>query len=56
MPVILQVSQSSVNSGMTGLASITPSAGAFSPPLEVDVQIMAGTEALIDDVLEVLPP
>jgi hypothetical protein len=56
MPVILQVTQSSVTSNATGLASIVPSAGAFSPPLEVDVQVSAGTSASITDPLEVLTP
>lgn len=51
MPVILQVNQSSVTSDINGMASITPSAGAYSPPLEVDVQILAGTTASINDPL-----
>ena len=56
MPVILQVTQNSVTSNAIGLASIVPSAGAFSPPLEVAVQVSAGTSASITDPLEVLPP
>jgi len=55
MPVILQVSQNTVTSGANGLASITPSFGTFSPPVDVDVQIAAGTSAEITDVLQVLP-
>ena len=56
MPVILQVSQSNVTSGTNGLASITPSFGTFSPPLDVEVQITAGTSATLNDLLEVFPP
>jgi hypothetical protein len=56
MPVILQVTQNSVASNSNGLASIVPSAGTFSPPLEVGVQVSAGASASITDPLEVLPP
>ena len=55
MPVILQVSQSSATSDVNGLASITPSGGGFSAPVEVDVSVTAGTGALLDFPLEVLP-
>jgi hypothetical protein len=55
MPVILQVSQSSVITNGNGLASIVPSSGGFSPPLEVDVSVTAGVAAMIDDPLQVLP-
>jgi hypothetical protein len=55
MPVILQVSQSNVTTDVNGLASILPSAGSFSPPLEVDVGITAGISASLDEPLEVLP-
>jgi len=55
MPVILQVSQSSGTSDLYGLASLAPSAGGFSAPVDVDVTIAAGTSAWIDDPLEVLP-
>ncbi|MFZ0732879.1 MAG: hypothetical protein WAM79_11190 [Candidatus Sulfotelmatobacter sp.] len=55
MPVILQVSQSNTTSDANGLASLTPSAGGFSPPLEVDVSITAGTSAVLDDALWLLP-
>jgi hypothetical protein len=55
MPVILQVSQSGGTSDLYGLASLVPSAGGFSAPVDVDVTIAAGTSAWIDDPLEVLP-
>jgi hypothetical protein len=55
MPVILQVSQSSATSDVNGLASLTPSSGGFSAPVEVDVSVTAGTGALLDFPLEVLP-
>ena len=55
MPVILQVSQSAATTDASGMASIVPFSGGFSPPVEVDVSITAGTNALIDDPLQVLP-
>jgi hypothetical protein len=55
MPVILQVSQSSATTDINGLASIAPSAGSFSAPLEVDVAATAGIAALLDYPLELLP-
>lgn len=55
MPVTLQVSQSNATSDSNGLASLVPSAGGLSAPLEVEVAIAAGTTALLDDPLEVLP-
>ena len=54
-PVILQVNQSSAATDINGLASIIPSAGGFSAPLEVDVAVTAGTGALLDYPLELLP-
>jgi hypothetical protein len=54
-PVILQVSQSSATTDVNGLASIVPSAGGFSAPLEVDLAVTAGTSAFIDYPLELLP-
>ncbi len=53
--VILQVSQSIAVSDINGLASIAPSAGGFSAPLEVDVAVTAGSAALLDFPLELLP-
>jgi hypothetical protein len=54
-PVILQVSQSIANTDINGLASIAPSAGGFSVPLEVDVAATTGSGALLDCRLELLP-
>jgi hypothetical protein len=56
MPVIQQVSQTNATSDANGLASLIPSSGGFSPPLEVDVGITAGTSAAIDAPLWLLPP
>jgi hypothetical protein len=55
MPVILQVSQSTLATDVNGLASLTPSSGGFSPPLEVDVTAASGTGAVLDYQLEELP-
>jgi len=55
MPVILQVSQSSVLTDVNGVASLTPSSGGFSAPLEVDVAATTTSGALLDFPLEVLP-
>ncbi len=55
MPVILKVSQSSAATDMDGLASVVPSAGGFSTPLEVDVGVTAGISAWLDYPLEVFP-
>lgn len=55
MPVILQVSSSGASTDMNGLASIAPSAGTFSAPLEVDVAASASSGASLDYALELLP-
>ncbi len=55
MPVILQVSQSSATTDVNGLASMVPSAGGFSAPVEVDVTVTAGTGAVLDYRLELIP-
>jgi len=55
MPVILSVSQTSATTDINGLASIVPSSAGFSPPLEVNVGVTAGTSATLNDLLEVLP-
>lgn len=55
MPVILSESQSSVVSDANGLASFLPSVGSFTAPLEVEIQISAGTAAELVDVLQSLP-
>ena len=53
--VILKVSQNSAVTDVNGLASIVPSAGGFSPPVEVDVQVTAGVSGWLDYPLEVFP-
>ena len=55
MPVILSVTQTNATTDLNGLASIVPSGGNFSPPVEVDVAITAGTNAQLNDPLELLP-
>jgi len=55
MPVILKVTQTNTTSDSNGLASITPSGGGFSAPVEVDVSVSAGTSAFVDDPLFLLP-
>jgi hypothetical protein len=55
MPVILQVTQTNATSDINGLASVTPSGGSFSPPIEVDVLTTAGTTAVLNDPLEIFP-
>jgi hypothetical protein len=55
MPVILSASQSSVTSDGNGLASIVPTVGSFTGPLEVEMQVSAGTSAALQDVMESLP-
>ena len=54
MPVVLAVSQTTVVTDINGLASIQPSAGGFSAPLEVDLGVTTGNAAL-DFPLELLP-
>jgi hypothetical protein len=56
MPVILKVTQSNASTDMNGLASVTATGGGFSPPVEVDVAVSAGTGAYIDDPLLMFPP
>lgn len=55
MPVILNVSQSATVTDSNGLANIVPSRGSFSPPFAVDVLVTAGTSAILDLPLQVLP-
>lgn len=55
LPVILSVTQASVQSDVNGLASVVPSAGTFTGNLEVDVSVAAGAGALLDYVLQALP-
>lgn len=55
VPVILQVTQSSTLTDVNGFANIVPSRSSFSPPVQVDVSVAAGTAALLDIPLQVLP-
>jgi hypothetical protein len=55
MPVILEITPNNLTSDLNGLASVVPSSGGFDPPVEVDVGVTAGTSAMIDDPLEMLP-
>lgn len=54
-PVILSVSQSSVPSDANGLASIVPSSAGFTGPLQMNVMAAAGTSAMLDFPLQLLP-
>jgi hypothetical protein len=56
LPNILSVSQSSAQTDINGLASLQPSAGSFTGTLEVDVLATAGINAVLNYVLQVLPP
>jgi hypothetical protein len=56
MPVILQVTESTIATDFNGLASTQPSGGGFSPPVEVDVAVSGGISALLDYPLQLLPP
>ncbi|MGA9977010.1 MAG: hypothetical protein WBQ08_00040 [Candidatus Sulfotelmatobacter sp.] len=55
LPVILSVSQTSVQSDANGMASVTPSTGGFSGPLEIQVSATAGTSAALQNVLQAFP-
>jgi hypothetical protein len=55
MLVILSENQSTVLSDSNGLASFVPSAGSFTGPLEVEVEVSAGTTAALQDAMETIP-
>ncbi len=55
-PVILQVSQSGAITDMDGFASVVASGGGFSPPVDVDVTVTAGSSGFLDDLLKIVPP
>jgi hypothetical protein len=55
MPVILSASQSTVQSDVNGLASLVPSVGSFTGTLEIEIQVSAGTTAVLQDELESVP-
>jgi hypothetical protein len=54
MPVILSESQITVQSDINGLASFTPSVGSLTAPLEIQIQISAGTTATLQDEIEII--
>jgi hypothetical protein len=55
LPLILSVSQSTIMTDINGLASIAPSTGPFSGPLDIDVAVAAGLNATLESVLEAWP-
>jgi hypothetical protein len=55
MPVILSASQSTVQSDVSGLASLVPSVGSFTGTLMIEIQVSAGTAAVLQDELESVP-
>jgi hypothetical protein len=55
MPVILSNSQSTAQTDANGLASVTPSVGSLTGPLEMEIVIAAGSGALLQYNLEALP-
>ena len=55
MPVILSASQSTVQSDVNGLASLVPSVGSLTGTLEIEIQVSAGTTAVLQDELESVP-
>ena len=54
-PVILSESQSTVQTNVNGLASLVPSVGSFTGTLEIQIQVSAGTAAVLQDALESVP-
>ena len=54
MPVILSASQSTALSDVNGLASFIPSPGSFAAPLEIQIQILAGATASLQDEMEII--
>ena len=55
MPVILSVSQTTVQTDVNGLAGIVPSAGSFTGSLQVDIVASVSANAWLSYVLEELP-
>jgi len=54
-PDILSISQSSAQSDINGLASMMPSMGSFTGPLEIEIQVSAGSTATLQDEMEAFP-
>ena len=55
LPVYLSANQNTAQSNVSGLASFTPSVGSFTGPLQLKIQISAGTTAALQGVMEALP-
>jgi hypothetical protein len=55
MPVILQVAQTVTSTDINGLANLVPSRGTFCAPFDVVMLVTAGSRAVLDFPLEVLP-
>jgi len=55
MPVILNVSQSTVVSDINGLVSTVPSTSGFGAPLEINIAASAGTSASVSETFAALP-
>jgi hypothetical protein len=55
LPVFLSASQNTAQSDASGLASFTPSVGSFTGPLELEIQVSAGTAAAMQGVMETFP-
>jgi hypothetical protein len=54
-PDILSISQSSAQSDINGLASMMPSMGSYTGPLEIEIQVSAGSTATLQDEMEAFP-
>jgi hypothetical protein len=55
IPAILSESETIVQSDVNGLATFVPSVGSFTGPLEVAIQVSAGTAAILEGQMEILP-
>jgi hypothetical protein len=55
MPVLLGASQNTIVSDVNGLASFVPSVGSFTGLLAIEIQVSAGTTAVLEDELETFP-
>jgi hypothetical protein len=53
-PVILSASQITTQSDVNGLATFVPSVGSFTGPLEIEIQVSAGTTAVLQDEMEII--
>jgi hypothetical protein len=54
-PSILSESQISVQTDVSGLATFIPSVGSFTGPLQVEIQVSAGTAATLQGQMEIFP-